>query len=94
MKILVDGAETEVDITFDSMTLREQILFQRSLGTERYHEWVASAGWMEPDVIHALIFVALRRTHPNVGPEDFDVDSAEVLALLNVEVEANPTSGS
>jgi hypothetical protein len=94
LTVNVNGADTEIDVAFESMTLKEQVLFQKTIGTSRYHEWDGAS--LEPDILHGLIFVGVHRVHPEVGVDDFDLPSEEVIRWLNIpaEVEENPTSGS
>lgn len=94
--VQVDGQDLEVEVAFDKLSLKEQVLFQKTIGTARYAEWVGSDAGLAPDVIDALIFIGLRRHHPDLTVDEFDVDAAEVLRLLGVGgvPEENPTSGS
>lgn len=96
LTVEVNGTEIEIDIAFESMSLKEQVLFQKTIGTARYHEWDGKS--LDPDIIDALIFVGVRRVHPKISYDEFDLSSEEVIRWLNSatgkETEKNPTSGS
>ena len=97
LTVQVNGTDTEIDVAFESMSLKEQVLFQKTIGTARYHEWDGKS--LEPDIIDALIYVGVRRDHPDVSYDDFDLPSEEIIRWLNgtagdAEVEENPTNGS
>jgi len=81
----------------DRFTLREQVAFQRRLGHERYTQWVqAGAPLWEPDVIEALLFVAVKRERPDVDPDNIDIDMATLVESITEGDGGggeNPTSG-
>lgn len=98
MKLDIGGETVDVDLSFDELTLREQVEFQKLLGHERYTSWWQSgAPLIEPDVLHALLVIHVRRVRPDADPDD--VDTADVESLIGelrdrVRAEENPTRGS
>lgn len=87
VQVTVNGKTNELEVDFDSLTLRQSVALQRTLGDKGWDEF--TSGVVRPATLQAVIWVKLREFMPDIQPDDFDLTFEAEDAQ-----EANPTSAS
>lgn len=85
VQLEIAGKSEELDVEFDRLTLSESVKLQRIVGNDAWDQF--AAGRIRPDVLQALLYVKLVKTHPDLTLEDVDGDWSAV----SEEDEENPT---
>lgn len=81
IKLEVNGEPVEVDISFDSLTLRESVLVEQALGGDVFDDITQGKGLARPSVIRALLYAKLKGRFPDLSLDGFDLD----LGALDME---------
>lgn len=79
IRLEIDGTEQEVDLDLGSLTLREAVDVQRTIGDDKWDELAAgSPNGIRPDVIQALIYAKLHTKNPELDVSGFDFDMRNI----------------
>lgn len=72
LELTVDGKTETVDVEVGSLTLQEACDVEDVLGSDGFAAY--QAGQVSPKVLRAVLWAKLRRTHPQVSIDDFDMN--------------------
>jgi hypothetical protein len=85
VQIEVDGKTETVDVSVDSLTLRQSVEVQLAVGNEEWDSFIRTQV-ARPVVILAIVMAKLRRLYP-----DLDLDDADAEFLTEDIEELDPT---
>lgn len=78
----------EVDLDFESLTMRESVWLEEALGTETFDGVTAGkVPLMRPSIMQAMLYVKLRSVRPGITIDSFDIDLTALQEALTDVVE-------
>lgn len=86
--VQIGDDESVVDLAVDSMTLNEHERLQRQVGNRAYDQFLASGEILvRPDFLKGLLYAKVATAHPDIEPDDIDVDFVALVEAINALVE-------
>jgi hypothetical protein len=73
VRVDIDGNAETVDMSLDSLTLRESVDVQTEIGNEEWDHFVESKT-ARPSVILAIVLAKLRKLYPDLDLDHVDAD--------------------
>lgn len=90
--------EMELDLSLDSLTMRESVRVEEVLGPDRFRDLVTkglqSSVAASPSVIQAVVFAKLATIRPDVTRDGFDLDLEDLQNAMEVPAESPLDEGS
>jgi hypothetical protein len=76
--VKIDGKTETVDATLDDLELDEWVSLQRRVGNDEYDDLLR--GSVRPVSLQAILWIKLRRRHPDLTPDAISVNFLEAFA--------------
>lgn len=73
VRVEIDGKAEELEIAFDTLTLRESVLVQREIGNAEWDDFVTHQ-IARPVTMLAVVAAKVKTRYPNVDVDLIDVD--------------------
>jgi len=71
-----------LDLDLESLTMRESVVLETTLGGERFDLLMLGKAEMRPSVIQALLYAKLKTDRPDLELDSFDVDLTALYEVL------------
>ena len=87
--IRIDGVEgpeeLELDMDLSSLTMREALTLEQTLGGESFDQLMKGEIAMRPSLIQAVVYAKLRTQRPDITADQFDLELGDLEAALEPE---------
>lgn len=86
----------DLDLSLDTMTMRESVRLEEALGSERFDALVRTGfgGELSPRVIQAVVYAKLKTVRPDVELDSFDLELDDLASALESDLpKEEPSAG-
>lgn len=76
LQVAVNGETETVDVSILGLTLAQQVRVQRLIGNDEWDELMGDdeEKRIRPSALQAIIYAQLKDRHPDIDPDDVEVD--------------------